>query len=125
MRLSGSSLFCFLVFLKHIILHYSAVKSKTYIFQPFGLTLKKLCLLNELHKHQGRLSYNIVFLFSFRCFYYLIKNFSRYTEDIKTLPTNIKDRMIISLSIQGRITDSNINLVRACLKCEIIISSLP
>ncbi|XP_048790310.1 protein AMN1 homolog isoform X1 [Lagopus muta] len=45
------------------------------------------------------------------CVKYLIKNFSRYTGDIKTLPPNIKDKLIKLMSRQGQITDSNISEV--------------
>ncbi|PNI28671.1 LOW QUALITY PROTEIN: AMN1 isoform 9, partial [Pan troglodytes] len=38
-----------------------------------------------------------------------MKNISRYLTDIKPLPPNIKDRLIKIMSMQGRITDSNIS----------------
>ncbi|XP_058139000.1 protein AMN1 homolog isoform X1 [Dasypus novemcinctus] len=38
-----------------------------------------------------------------------MKNISRYITDIKPLPPNIKDRLIKIMSMQGRITDSNIS----------------
>ncbi|XP_033018584.1 protein AMN1 homolog isoform X1 [Lacerta agilis] len=41
----------------------------------------------------------------------LTRNISRYAEDIKPLPPNIKDKLIKSLSVQGWISDSNINMV--------------
>lgn len=47
-----------------------------------------------------------------RCLQCLTRNISRYAADLKTLPPNIKDKLIKSLSIQGRITDSNISPVR-------------
>uniref|UniRef100_A0A8D2LD66 Antagonist of mitotic exit network 1 homolog n=1 Tax=Varanus komodoensis TaxID=61221 RepID=A0A8D2LD66_VARKO len=39
------------------------------------------------------------------------RNISRYAADIKPLPPNIKDKLIKLLSVQGRITDSNISMV--------------
>nr|XP_056702562.1 protein AMN1 homolog [Euleptes europaea] len=45
------------------------------------------------------------------CLYCLTKNISRYIEDIKPLPPNIKDKLIKSLSVRGWITDSNISKV--------------
>ncbi|XP_053113785.1 protein AMN1 homolog isoform X2 [Hemicordylus capensis] len=45
------------------------------------------------------------------CLHCLTKNISRYASDIKPLPPNIKDKLIKSLSVQGWITDSNINTV--------------
>ncbi|KAJ6660000.1 hypothetical protein lerEdw1_018198 [Lerista edwardsae] len=43
------------------------------------------------------------------CLQCLTRNISRYAADLKTLPPNIKDKLMKSLSIQGRITDSNIS----------------
>lgn len=54
---------------------------------------------------------HVTFLY-FRCVQYLTKNLSRYTADIKTLPPNIKDKLIKLMSRQGQITDSNISEVR-------------
>eukprot|EP00069_Balaena_mysticetus_P016899 bmy_10157T0 len=42
-----------------------------------------------------------------------MKNISRYITDIKPLPPNIKDRLFKIMSVQGQITNSNINL-RSC-----------
>ncbi|NXT84322.1 AMN1 protein, partial [Zapornia atra] len=42
------------------------------------------------------------------CLRCLTKNLSRYTADIKSLPPNIKDKLIKLMSSQGQITDSNI-----------------
>uniref|UniRef100_A0A8C3LVM0 Protein AMN1 homolog n=1 Tax=Chrysolophus pictus TaxID=9089 RepID=A0A8C3LVM0_CHRPC len=53
---------------------------------------------------------HVTFLY-FRCVQYLTKNLSRYTADIKTLPPNIKDKLIKLMSRQGQITDSNISEV--------------
>ncbi|PNJ67347.1 AMN1 isoform 9, partial [Pongo abelii] len=44
-----------------------------------------------------------------------MKNISRYLTDIKPLPPNIKDRLIKIMSMQGRITDSNISEGHALL----------
>ncbi|NWH76284.1 AMN1 protein, partial [Piaya cayana] len=41
----------------------------------------------------------------------LTKNLSRYAADIKSLPPNIKDKLIKLMSMQGQITDSNISEV--------------
>ncbi|XP_077026580.1 protein AMN1 homolog isoform X3 [Tamandua tetradactyla] len=43
------------------------------------------------------------------CLWCFMKNISRYFADIKPLPPNIKDRLIKIMSMQGRITDSNIS----------------
>ncbi|KAM9229585.1 protein AMN1 homolog isoform 1-T1 [Trichechus inunguis] len=43
------------------------------------------------------------------CLWCFMKNISRYITDIKPLPPNIKDRLIKIMSMQGRITDSNIS----------------
>ncbi|XP_011789531.1 PREDICTED: protein AMN1 homolog [Colobus angolensis palliatus] len=43
------------------------------------------------------------------CLWCFMKNISRYLTDIKPLPPNIKDRLIKIMSMQGRITDSNIS----------------
>ncbi|KAB0397480.1 hypothetical protein E2I00_019716, partial [Balaenoptera physalus] len=40
-------------------------------------------------------------------------NISRYITDVKPLPPNIKDRLLKIMSVQGQITNSNINL-RSC-----------
>ncbi|NXA38825.1 AMN1 protein, partial [Eudromia elegans] len=45
------------------------------------------------------------------CIHSLTKNLSRYTADIKSLPPNIKDKLIKLISLQGQITDSNIGEV--------------
>ncbi|CAM4451663.1 unnamed protein product [Lepidochelys olivacea] len=45
------------------------------------------------------------------CLQCLTKNISRYVADIKPLPPNIKDKLIKLMSMQGRITDSNISEV--------------
>ncbi|XP_065380063.1 protein AMN1 homolog isoform X3 [Macaca fascicularis] len=44
-----------------------------------------------------------------KCLWCFMKNISRYLTDIKPLPPNIKDRLIKIMSMQGRITDSNIS----------------
>nr|XP_006114465.1 protein AMN1 homolog [Pelodiscus sinensis] len=46
-----------------------------------------------------------------KCIQCLTKNISRYVADIKPLPPNIKDKLIKLMSMQGRITDSNISEV--------------
>ncbi|XP_064510721.1 protein AMN1 homolog isoform X1 [Pseudopipra pipra] len=46
-----------------------------------------------------------------RCLQCLTKNLSRYAADIKSLPPNIKDKLIKLMSRQGQITDSNISEV--------------
>ncbi|KAM5299207.1 protein AMN1 homolog [Ctenodactylus gundi] len=43
------------------------------------------------------------------CLWCFMENISRYITDIKPLPPNIKDRLIKTMSSQGRITDSNIS----------------
>ncbi|NWX19150.1 AMN1 protein, partial [Aegotheles bennettii] len=43
------------------------------------------------------------------CVRCLRKNLPRYAADIKSLPPNIKDKLIKSMSLQGQITDSNIS----------------
>ncbi|KAM9390464.1 protein AMN1 homolog [Phaethornis superciliosus] len=45
------------------------------------------------------------------CVRCLTKNLSRYSADIKSLPPNIKDKLIKLMSLQGQITDSNIGEV--------------
>ncbi|XP_065498863.1 protein AMN1 homolog [Caloenas nicobarica] len=45
------------------------------------------------------------------CLQCLTKNLSRYAADIKSLPPNIKDKLIKLMSSQGQITDSNISEV--------------
>ncbi|NXY45144.1 AMN1 protein, partial [Ceuthmochares aereus] len=45
------------------------------------------------------------------CLRCLTKNLSRYAADIKSLPPNIKDKLIKLMSMQGQITDSNISEV--------------
>ncbi|XP_032543486.1 protein AMN1 homolog isoform X1 [Chiroxiphia lanceolata] len=45
------------------------------------------------------------------CLQCLTKNLSRYAADIKSLPPNIKDKLIKLMSRQGQITDSNISEV--------------
>uniref|UniRef100_A0A663EL02 Protein AMN1 homolog n=1 Tax=Aquila chrysaetos chrysaetos TaxID=223781 RepID=A0A663EL02_AQUCH len=45
------------------------------------------------------------------CLQCLTKNLSRYAADIKSLPPNIKDKLITLMSRQGQITDSNISEV--------------
>uniref|UniRef100_A0A6B2F015 Protein AMN1 homolog n=1 Tax=Bothriechis nigroviridis TaxID=88079 RepID=A0A6B2F015_BOTNI len=45
------------------------------------------------------------------CLHCLTRNISKYAADIKSLPPNIKDKLIKSLSIQGWITDTNISMV--------------
>uniref|UniRef100_A0A8C7E261 Antagonist of mitotic exit network 1 homolog n=1 Tax=Naja naja TaxID=35670 RepID=A0A8C7E261_NAJNA len=45
------------------------------------------------------------------CLHCLTRNISRYAADIKSLPPNIKDKLIKSLSIQGWITDTNISMI--------------
>ncbi|NXF09999.1 AMN1 protein, partial [Smithornis capensis] len=50
-------------------------------------------------------------LLYFRCLQCLTKNLSRYAADIKSLPPNIKDKLIKLMSRQGQITDSNISEV--------------
>nr|XP_009917777.1 PREDICTED: protein AMN1 homolog isoform X2 [Haliaeetus albicilla] len=48
---------------------------------------------------------------SLRCLQCLTKNLCRYAADIKSLPPNIKDKLITLMSRQGQITDSNISEV--------------
>ncbi|NXU02403.1 AMN1 protein, partial [Buphagus erythrorhynchus] len=45
------------------------------------------------------------------CLQCLTKNLSRYSADIKSLPPNIKDKLIKLMSRQGQITDANISEV--------------
>ncbi|XP_030071355.1 protein AMN1 homolog isoform X1 [Microcaecilia unicolor] len=45
------------------------------------------------------------------CLLCLTSNISRYVEDIKTLPPNIKDKLIKLMSLKGHITDSNIRQI--------------
>ncbi|NWU94430.1 AMN1 protein, partial [Upupa epops] len=45
------------------------------------------------------------------CLRCLVKNLSRYAADIKSLPPNIKDKLIKLMSREGQITDSNISEV--------------
>ncbi|XP_053929411.1 protein AMN1 homolog isoform X2 [Cuculus canorus] len=45
------------------------------------------------------------------CLRCLTKNLSRYAADMKSLPPNIKDKLIKLMSMQGQITDSNISEV--------------
>ncbi|KAM4784055.1 protein AMN1 homolog isoform 2-T2 [Cyanocitta cristata] len=45
------------------------------------------------------------------CVQCLTKNLSRYSADIKSLPPNIKDKLIKLMSRQGQITDANISEV--------------
>ncbi|KAL9854374.1 protein AMN1 homolog [Geothlypis trichas] len=45
------------------------------------------------------------------CLQCLTKNLSRYSADIKSLPPNIKDKLIKLMSRQGQITDENIGEV--------------
>uniref|UniRef100_H0ZMK7 Protein AMN1 homolog n=1 Tax=Taeniopygia guttata TaxID=59729 RepID=H0ZMK7_TAEGU len=52
----------------------------------------------------------VTFLY-FRCLQCLTKNLSRYSADIKSLPPNIKDKLIKLMSRQGQITDANISEV--------------
>ncbi|XP_072001376.1 protein AMN1 homolog isoform X1 [Engystomops pustulosus] len=46
-----------------------------------------------------------------RCLHCLCKNLSRYESDLEPLPPNIKDKLITILSVQGRLTDSNMGQV--------------
>ncbi|XP_066225007.1 protein AMN1 homolog isoform X1 [Saccopteryx leptura] len=43
------------------------------------------------------------------CLWFFSENISRYITDIKSLPPNIKDRLLKIMSMKGSITDSNIS----------------
>uniref|UniRef100_U3FXI0 Protein AMN1 homolog n=1 Tax=Micrurus fulvius TaxID=8637 RepID=U3FXI0_MICFL len=55
----------------------------------------------------GRTAFSLLEL----CLHCLTRNISRYAADIKSLPPNIKDKLIKSLSVEGRITDTNIRMI--------------
>ncbi|XP_060050604.1 protein AMN1 homolog isoform X3 [Erinaceus europaeus] len=44
-----------------------------------------------------------------KCLWYFVRNISRYITEVKSLPPNIKDRLLKIMSLEGQITDSNIS----------------
>ncbi|XP_060050606.1 protein AMN1 homolog isoform X5 [Erinaceus europaeus] len=53
-----------------------------------------------------------------KCLWYFVRNISRYITEVKSLPPNIKDRLLKIMSLEGQITDSNISEEVSLKRCS-------